>query len=90
MEPFQILMKFGHLDQKIMQNPYMNVAEDEKQSRAPREPNLTKSEPFQIQVKLDLLDQKNDAESNGDHSRTRKIDPELSESRYCQKVSHSR
>ena len=58
MEPFQILMKFGHLDQKMMQNPYMNVAEDEKQSRAPREPNLTKNEPFQIQVKLDLLDQK--------------------------------
>ena len=58
MEPFQILMRIGHLDQKMMQNPYMNVAEDEKQSRAPREPNLTKSEPFQIQVKLDLLDQK--------------------------------
>ena len=58
MEPFQILMKFGHLDQQMMQNPYMNVAEDEKQSRAPREPNLTKSEPFQIEVKLDLLDQK--------------------------------
>ena len=58
MEPFQILMKFGHLDQKMMQNPYMNVAEDEKQSRAPREPNLTKNEPFQIEVKLDLLDQK--------------------------------
>ena len=52
------MMKFGHLDQKMMQNPYMNIAEDEKQSRAPREPNLTKSEPFQIQVKLDLLDQK--------------------------------
>ena len=58
MEPFQLLMKFDHLDQQMMQNPYMNVAEDEKQSRAPREPNLTKSEPFQIQVKLDLLDQK--------------------------------
>ena len=26
--------------------------------RAPREPNLSKSEPFQIKVKLGLLDQK--------------------------------
>ena len=27
-------------------------------SRAPREPYQSKSEPFQIEVKLDLLDQK--------------------------------